>query len=42
MLAARDPRVRKVHLQLAHRYEGAVRDIIARDRQHRARLLEAV
>lgn len=41
-LSSSDQRVRKVHLELAHRYEGTVREIIAHDRQHRMRLLEAV
>ena len=41
-LASKDPRVREVHLELAHRYEGAIRDTLTRRRIQRIRLLEAV
>ena len=40
--ASRDLRVRRVHLELAHRYECAVRDILAHRRIHPVRLLQAV
>lgn len=41
-LSATDARARRVHLELAHRYEGAIREMIVCERRNRIRLLEAV
>lgn len=40
-LASTNGKAFRVHLQLAHRYEGAIRDVVARERHDRATLLKS-